>query len=103
MKSISYEQAREDHEYLWSIAPAHDMTGAYVDQEDLERLLRNPTKKTARDCYCSQIYFWFASGPDNSAERGEVPWHDTRVCEIAERHFIDIPEQIAAIREGRNG
>ena len=94
MRSISYEQAREDHEYLWGIAPAYDMTGGYVDQEDLALLLRSPTKKTARDCYCDQIRYWF-EGPDHNAERGLVPWHDPKVCEIAERHCIDMPADAA--------
>lgn len=88
MGNISYEQARKDHEYLWSIAPAHDMTGAYVDQEDLQKLLRSPTKATARDCYLAQIEFWFQSGPDVGDGNGDIPWDDPRVLEIAIRHNI---------------
>ena len=88
MAEVTYEQARKDHEYLWSIGPAHDMTGAYVDQEDLQRLLESPTKSTARDCYVSQILFWFHNGPDDMADKGEVPWHDARVVEIAQRHGV---------------
>ena len=90
-RRISYEQAREDHEYLWSIAPAYDMTGGYVDQEDLQRLLENPTKATARDCYCSQIDFWFQNGPSGFDERALIPWHDARVVDIANRHCIATP------------
>lgn len=53
-----YNQARADHEYLWdTYAPASDMTGAYVDQDDLEKLLKNPTKKTAVECYEAQIEY----------------------------------------------
>lgn len=90
MAKVSYEQAREDHEYLWSIAAAYDMTGGYTDQEDLERLLHNPTKSTARDCYVSQIIYWFQVGPTDKDGDGptEVPWEDPRVVEIAQRHSM---------------
>lgn len=95
MAKISYEQARKDHEYLWNIAPAQDMTGAYVDQTDLATLLRNPTKATARDCYCSQIEYWFQAGPDPDGVFGYVNsgpyWHienDETVWTIAVRHGV---------------
>jgi len=83
---VTYEQARADHEYLWSIAPADDMTGGYVDQEDLARLLKSPTKTTAAACYASQIAYWFQVGPDG----GSIPWNDARVQEIAERFGIEV-------------
>jgi len=84
---ITYEQARADHEYLWAIGPAEDMTGGYVDQHDLAALLRSPTKTTARRCYVRQIDYWFQVGPD-SASNSEIPWDDPMVCEIADRHSI---------------
>lgn len=84
MAKISYEQARADHDYLWKVAPAADMTGGYVDQDDLKKLLQNPTKATARDCYIRQIHYWFQVGPEDS----EVPWQDPRVHEIAVRHSL---------------
>jgi hypothetical protein len=85
--SITYEQARQDHEYLWSIAPAFDMTGGYVDGEDLQKLLRSPNKITARKCYSAQINYWFQVGPDTLAGGpGAIPWDDPKVKEIAERH-----------------
>ena len=90
-RRISYEQAREDREYLWSISPAYDMTGGYVDQDDLQRLLENPTKATARDCYRRQINYWFERGPQEGDRSGEIPWYDARVVEIAERHCIATP------------
>lgn len=92
MAKISYEQAREDHEYLWDIGAADDMTGAYVDQEDLARLLRSPTKATARDCYCDQIAHWFQVGPDTrggaSSKAEDHIETDPTVREIAIRHGV---------------
>ena len=89
MAKVTYEQARADHEYLWSIAPGYDMTGGYVDQEDLFRLLRSPNKATARNCYVQQIQHWFHAGPEAYAgARGTVPTGDPRVREIMERHDI---------------
>jgi hypothetical protein len=98
---VTYEQARKDHEYLWSIAPAEDMTGGYMDQDDLKKLLRNPTKATARECYVDQIHYWFQVGPDGTGGsrrghglgEGRVPWHDKKVREIAERHGIPLEEE----------
>lgn len=84
---MTYEQARSDHEYLWSIGPADDMTGGYVDQEDLARLLKSPTKATAAACYADQITYWFQVGPDG----GSIPWDNQRVQEIAGRLGIEVP------------
>lgn len=94
--SITYEQAREDHEYLWSIGEACDMTGGYIDQQDLKTLLESPNKRTAAKCYCSQIDYWFQAGPDikggSAYDPESIPWDDILVQEIAERHGIDAPE-----------
>ena len=92
MGRITYEQARDDHQYLWSTyGPAYDMTGGYVDQEDLSRLLDNPTKSTARSCLCDQITYWFqvgfASNEPSYNGRAAI-LTDPVVAEIAERHGI---------------
>ncbi|HJV53066.1 MAG TPA: hypothetical protein VJ652_16485 [Noviherbaspirillum sp.] len=90
MAKITYEQAYADHAYLWAIAPAEDMTGGYVDQDDLKRLLRSPTKATARDCLCGQIDYWFQKGPDLS-RRDHTDWRTLldehpRLAVIAKRY-----------------
>ncbi len=92
--TISYEQARKDHEYLWNIGPADDMTGGYVDQEDLGTLLKKPTKATAKDCYCNQISYWFSNGIEtHRRERGGRSYGDLvleypELREIEDRHSI---------------
>lgn len=89
MAKVSYEQARKDHEYLWAIGSAEDMTGAYVDQKDLAELLRNPTKATARDCYVNQIEYWLHAGPDREKTASSVSdliASDPMIAEIAERY-----------------
>jgi hypothetical protein len=86
---MTYEQAFADWEYLWSIAPAYDMTGGYEDQYDLDKLIRSPTKRTAKKCLCSQIQYWFQAGPDDDGKYGGASKYiaaDKRVREIAERH-----------------
>ncbi|MBR9970841.1 hypothetical protein [Magnetospirillum sulfuroxidans] len=91
MSRVSYEQARADHEYLWAIAPADDMTGRYVDQNDLRELLHNPTRSTARDCYVRQIEYWFFQGPETGmghASVSEIMATDQKVAEIARRHRL---------------
>ena len=81
--SVNYQQALADRTYLWeTYGPAYDMTGGYVDQEDLDQLLRNPTKATALRCLTSQIVYWFQVGPDT----GEIPTDDERVDEIQDRY-----------------
>lgn len=81
-----YDEARAAHEYLWlAYGPADDMTGGYVDQDDLQRLLESPTKKTAAQCYEMQIQYWFQKGPmpDRHARRWQA---DPKVKAIAERY-----------------
>ncbi len=89
---MTYEQAYKDHCYLWRISPAHDMTGGYVDQHDLDKLLKNPTKKTAKECLCSQIDYWFSAGPDINqccgGDSQEYIRNDPKIAEIAERHGV---------------
>ena len=89
MSKISYDQALADHDYLWgTYGPAADMTGAYVDQQDLSRLLRSPTKATARDCLCDQIRHWFTVGTDNGLKAEHAEATDPMVSEIRERHYL---------------
>lgn len=84
-----YDQTYADWNYLWTeYAPAHDMTGAYVDQGDLARLLKSPTKATACECLESQIIYWFDVGPDCSKSTAG----DERLANIAERYGIAPPK-----------
>ena len=85
----TYKQAKADHEYLWSIAPASDMTGGYIDQDDLDKLLKNPTKDTARNCYIDQIVYWFEKGPEHD-DLCRSWYLNPRLLEIAERHYADV-------------
>lgn len=91
MAKATYEQAYADHSYLWkTYGPASDMTGAYVDQEDLERLLRSPTKATARDCLVDQIEYWFFTGVDRLNPDAPDPENDERFKEIADRYGHEV-------------
>lgn len=101
MSRIPHDTAYRDHQYLWAMGPAFDMTGAYVDQDDLARLLRTPTKNVAADCLSRQIGYWFQAGPDvsenSSARRAEVKRlieTDTRVREIYERYVGRLDDEI---------
>jgi len=91
--AITYEQAKKDHATLWDIGPADDMTGGYVDQEDLNRLLASPTKKTARNCFISQIVYWFQSGTETRcfgareiSKPSDIKLDHPEIIEIAERY-----------------
>ncbi len=85
---MGYKQAYNDHCYLWDIASAADMTGGYVDQEDLAKLLKNPTKKQAEECLTDQITYWFQVGPDPYDAPLEF-WRDRRVKAIARRYCME--------------
>lgn len=91
---VTHAQAFNDHEYLWTMyGPANDMTGGYVDQEDLAKLLRNPTKAVAKACLENQIIYWFTVGPDTGGNdtRASIKIaldSDYKVREIAERYGI---------------
>ena len=100
---MNYAQARQDHEYLWqTYGPADDMTGSYVDQNDLHRLLCNPTKATARDCYSDQIGYWFRVGPDIRDPRATDGWKDDpEVKAIASRHCAEEDRKALIGRWGR--
>lgn len=60
----TYDEVRKDWETLWAINPAYDMTGGYVDQYDLDKLLKSPTKTIAKECMLDQMRYWFHVGPD---------------------------------------
>ena len=62
------------------------MTGGYVDQDDLEKLLKTPTKTTATQCLTDQIHYWYRVGPEQGSA---TAWcSDPRVSEIANRYLI---------------
>jgi len=88
---MSYKQMRADHEYIWkTYGGAYDMTGAYVDQHDLWKLLKNPTKATAEDCYHNQLRYFFQTGIDPSDLNRcnitiEDVKNDPKIIEIANR------------------
>ena len=96
--SVRYAQAREDHEYLWrEYGAADDKTGAYVDQEDLARLLKSPTKATAAVIYEAQITYWFETGPspEERIERHGLDALEMRDDPAARRNRRSAPVRLA--------
>lgn len=87
-----YAKALRDWRYLWeTYAQADDMTGGYVDQDDLKKLLFEPTKKMAARCLSNQIAFWFQNGPDKfemNMSGKKFPMSDPRVIEIC-RDYVE--------------
>ena len=87
MARTTYEQALADHSYLWSTyGPAYDMTGGYVDSDDLDKLLKRPTKSTARECLESQIRYWFDVGSEDADAPAILRATDPKIREIANRY-----------------
>lgn len=90
---ITHQQAYSDRQYLWQThGQAYDMTGGYVESEDLEKMLKSPTKRTATKCLCNQIHYWFEAGAEEYHRHTEyIDWSDPKVREIAERHNVSMP------------
>ncbi len=91
--AVTYEQAKADHKVLWDIGPADDMTGGYVDQDDLDKLLASPNKRTAKNCFISQIEYWFQVGTETRCFGGreisnpsDIKLDHPEIIEIAERY-----------------
>ena len=57
-----YDRIRNDWLDLWSLGPADDISGGYVDQDDLAIMLKTPTKSAAADCMERQIAYWLQVG-----------------------------------------
>jgi hypothetical protein len=90
VKSDTYDQVFSDWSYLWhEYGPAVDMTGGYVDQDDLAQLLASPRKSTAKKCLTRQIGYWFMVGPDHIDKQPDPD--DQRLHEIAERYGEKFP------------
>ncbi|EPT7427246.1 hypothetical protein ACVSEE_000724 [Vibrio cholerae] len=93
---MTYEELYADWEYLFKrVGFADDMTGGYVDSEDLEELLKSPTKSTAKRCLNRQISYWFRKGIQFSyCQRGKSIFDliedYPKIEEIAERHAEDL-------------
>lgn len=100
---MSYKQMRADHEYIWKkYGAAFDMSGAYVDQDDLDKLLKNPTRATAERCYYTQLIYYFQTGPDTADLDNftiEDIKNDPKIIEIANR--LGMLDELDELRANR--
>ncbi|EGQ7707458.1 hypothetical protein ACPF3S_003166 [Vibrio cholerae] len=93
---MTYEELYADWKYLFKrVGCADDMTGAYVDSEDLDDLLKSPTKATAKKCLNRQIDYWFQTGIQFDDDLKGKSIFDLiedhpKIKEIAERHCADL-------------
>lgn len=95
---MTYEEVYKDWDYLFNtISHANDMTGGYVDSEDLEALLKKPSKSTAKKCLVCQINYWFDAGIEYSNEHKGKTVFDLineypEILVIADRYLKDLDE-----------
>lgn len=93
---MTYDEVYRDWCYLFdTVGAADDMTGGYVESNDLDALLRKPTKGTAKDCLNRQIAYWFRTGIAFDSDYAGKSIDDLiaefpLIEEIAERHFADL-------------
>ena len=92
----AYQRAREDYEYLVrTYGPVHDVTERCSPEDNLERMLHNPTRKAStRNIHVDLIEAWFRNGWEDGAHdvsQAVQPGmlSDSTVTRIAQRH--DIP------------
>lgn len=88
----TYDEVKKQHDLLWSFGAASDMTGGYVDQNDLNKLLSNPSKKTAKHCMENQIRYWLQVGTEDGelVDRDRLIEENEDVRKIAiDYGFID--------------
>lgn len=85
---MKHEEIYNDHQFLWRISPADDMSGGYVDQDDLDDLLKNPTKATAKRCLLRQIQHWIEDGIEDNEGKYQSTGSFTTFAEIVK----DYPE-----------
>ena len=90
---MKHAEVLEDWKYLFEhYEPAHDMTGGYVDQHDLDELLKTPTKRVAAKILCRQIYYWFTVGPSSIPD-------DYNVCRAKLAELIETDPRVAELKE----
>jgi F420-0:gamma-glutamyl ligase-like protein len=93
---MTYNEMFKDWDYLFkTVGCASDMTGGYVESDDLDRLMRSPNKATAKKCMSVQISYWFDAGIEYTNDHKRKSVYDLleefpRIEEIAERHFKDL-------------
>lgn len=93
---MTYEEMYADWEYLFKqVGCADDMTGGYVDSEDLDAMLKSPTKATAKRCLSRQIGYWFQTGIQfdrglSGKSISELIEIYPKIEEIADRHCEDL-------------
>ena len=89
---MTYDQALTDRDYLFdNYGPAYDMTGAFGEGEELEKLIKRPTKACARDILVCMICHWFEAGYTPDGDLLSDGWvapdmTDPNLQEIADRH-----------------
>ena len=89
---MTYDDVYKDWNYLFhAVGHAYDMTGGYVDSDDLDRLIKKPSKSTAKQCMKGQIDYWFNAGLEYQIEHDRKGIYDLmeefpRIEEIAKRH-----------------
>ena len=86
---MSYKKAYEDHQFLFGIGIAADMTGGYVDSEDLDTLLKSPSKKTAERICWRQIDYWFQVGTEDGQSASDLVDEFPRIRVIADDYGCD--------------
>jgi hypothetical protein len=88
--AADYEQKKADYKRLKELCEGnytYDFCGAWCNNDVLDSLMENPTKKNAMQHYSSLITRYFRSGFDNGYETKEIDVHHPEVYEILQRNF----------------
>lgn len=88
---MSYKKVRADYEKLKSLcnnSDVNDYCGAWCNNDVLEDMLQNPSKKTAEKHYTSLIHRYFESGFGEDPFTDMPDLLDHEVYEIAKEYGI---------------
>jgi len=83
---MTFEEVKKDYLEIYDKWGApDDMTGGFVDSEHMEHVIRNPTKKNARDYMIKVINYGFQVGDTYRSElHGDISIHK---CDLVKRLY----------------
>jgi hypothetical protein len=102
---FTYKGAREDYEYLVEHhkSSPYDLTGGYVDGEEYEELLKNPTKENAKWHYLQLINYSSTSGFEGwyDAEAYAPDTEDRKTMRIYKKYGCEVRNNFHRLHSDR--
>lgn len=86
---MTFEEVKKDYLELMGIGIPQDMTGGFVAEEHMERVIRNPTKSNAKRYMLDVINYGFQAGTYwNTEVNGEIHIEDNEIVNAMYEKYI---------------